>query len=115
MKCFYHQTSFAIGSCKNCGKGLCKKCAVDLSDGLACRHRCEEKVKDVIAMIERGKNTHTKASKIYRDQAIWLVVMGVILVGVGYYLRLMVMDLMAGGFFIGAFFAFLASKRFNKK
>lgn len=27
MKCFYHQKKDAVGTCQNCGKGLCKECA----------------------------------------------------------------------------------------
>ena len=27
MKCFYHEKKDAVGTCQNCGKGLCKECA----------------------------------------------------------------------------------------
>ncbi|MBU4189689.1 MAG: hypothetical protein KJ886_01655 [Candidatus Thermoplasmatota archaeon] len=30
MKCFYNPTRDAVGVCKNCGKGLCAECAVDV-------------------------------------------------------------------------------------
>jgi hypothetical protein len=54
MKCFYHQDRDAVGSCKSCGKGLCPECAVDLGKGLACRNRCEDDAKAVIALIEQN-------------------------------------------------------------
>jgi hypothetical protein len=54
MRCFYHQDREAIGTCKSCGKGLCPDCAVDLGKGLACRDRCEQDVRAVIALVERN-------------------------------------------------------------
>ena len=54
MKCFYHQTVDAVGSCKSCLKGLCPECAVDLGKGLACRGRCESEVERVTALIDRN-------------------------------------------------------------
>lgn len=44
MKCFSHVSQDAVGICKSCQKGLCRECAVDLRDGLACRGRCEGQV-----------------------------------------------------------------------
>ncbi|MEI6194808.1 MAG: hypothetical protein WCS42_10810 [Verrucomicrobiota bacterium] len=54
MRCFYHQDKDAVGSCKSCGKGLCVECAVDLGKGLACRGRCEESARAIIAIVDRN-------------------------------------------------------------
>jgi hypothetical protein len=54
MKCFYDETQDAIGTCKNCGKGLSKEYAVDLGKGLACKDRCEEDAKRIIALIDKN-------------------------------------------------------------
>ena len=54
MRCFYHQDREAVGSCKSCGKGLCPDCAADVGKGLACRGRCEEDVRAVVALIDRN-------------------------------------------------------------
>ena len=54
MHCFYHQDKEAVGSCKSCGKGLCPDCAADVGKGLACRGRCEEDVRAVVALVDRS-------------------------------------------------------------
>jgi hypothetical protein len=41
MKCFTHRSVDAIGLCKNCQKGLCEACALDLGHALACRGACQ--------------------------------------------------------------------------
>lgn len=64
MKCFHHQDRDAVGSCKSCGKGLCAECAVDLGKGLACRGRCEDDAKDVIALIDQNIKLSPRAAKL---------------------------------------------------
>ncbi len=54
MRCFYHEEKKAVGTCKSCGKGLCRECAVDLTKGLACRGRCEADAQAVIELIARN-------------------------------------------------------------
>src|ERR1039458_6240761 len=97
MNCFYHPTVVAVGICKSCGKGLCPECAVDLGKGLACKGRCEEDVKAVTALIDRGikrasLNDHiltTARSNRYLN-ALFFLVFGALLVGLAtfrYYLN----------------------------
>ncbi len=54
MKCFYHHDRDAVGTCKSCQRGLCPECAVDLDKGLACRSRCEQDVRGLIALIQNN-------------------------------------------------------------
>lgn len=56
MKCFSHDGSDAVGTCKNCNKALCKECAVDTGVGLACRGKCEQELKEVQEIIEFSKS-----------------------------------------------------------
>jgi len=49
MKCFRHPESDAVGSCKQCAKGLCSRCVVDVGKGLACKDSCEEYVRQDLA------------------------------------------------------------------
>lgn len=70
MKCFNHQEAEAVAICKNCGKGLCHDCAVDLTDGVACKNRCEDKVKEIIQLIDKNKTTHQKTAAVYKRGAI---------------------------------------------
>jgi hypothetical protein len=37
MECFVHTGRAAVGVCKSCGKALCRECADELNEGLACR------------------------------------------------------------------------------
>jgi hypothetical protein len=64
MKCFYHRNLDAIGNCKSCGKGLCPDCAVDLGRGLACRNKCEEDARALIALIEHNITMYPKSAKL---------------------------------------------------
>jgi hypothetical protein len=41
MQCFTHPTEAAIGTCKSCGKGVCRGCAIEVDRGLACSKQCE--------------------------------------------------------------------------
>jgi hypothetical protein len=114
MKCFYHPVSFAIGVCKNCGKGVCKKCAVDLVDGLACRGKCEEKAKAIIQMIEKGKRAYEKTSAVYRNFAIQAFFGGLVCLAIGFYFGNVAIGYFSSIFFLGAFFSILASRKFQK-
>lgn len=63
MRCFYHQGTDAVGTCKSCGKGLCVECAVDLGKGLACRGRCEESARAIIQLVDRNIHLSTAPTK----------------------------------------------------
>jgi hypothetical protein len=64
VNCFYHQNEPAIGICKSCGKGVCRECAVDFTQGLACRGRCEDDVQTRIRQI----NDYDKVLAQNREQ-----------------------------------------------
>src|SRR5262245_25383945 len=52
MECFYHAGRPTVGVCRSCMRGICRDCAADLDRGLACRERCENQVKNLLAMLE---------------------------------------------------------------
>jgi hypothetical protein len=54
MKCFYHPQSDAVGTCKHCHRGVCRECAAERMDGIACLGRCEASVDAVNALIQRN-------------------------------------------------------------
>ena len=66
MRCFYHEDREAVGICQSCGKSVCRKCAVDLIKGLACRGHCEADVRLLI----RARNEHEKNLESYHDQSV---------------------------------------------
>jgi hypothetical protein len=55
MNCYYHQAAPAVGLCKNCSKGLCASCAVDVTNGLSCRGTCEAEVRAINAQIRTAR------------------------------------------------------------
>jgi hypothetical protein len=54
MECFEHAGEAAVGTCRSCFKGVCRRCAVDLGRGLACAGRCEEPARALIASLEQS-------------------------------------------------------------
>ena len=54
MRCFYHPAVEAVGSCKNCMRGLCRECASEREGGLACQGRCEAEVDAISGLIRRN-------------------------------------------------------------
>lgn len=64
MKCFNHADADAVGICKHCMRGLCHACASERSTGLACAGRCESKVDEIGALIDRNLKLTTGAPKM---------------------------------------------------
>jgi hypothetical protein len=82
VHCFYHQERDAVGSCKSCGKGVCSACAVDLGKGLACRGRCEDDVKAVLALVEENLRMVGRTPRILRSNRqshVWAAVLFILL------------------------------------
>ena len=77
MRCFYHQDVEAVAACKNCGRGLCAGCAVDVGNGLACPDRCEEEVRALNRVISRNKTAYEKTSGAYWRVALFYGLVGV--------------------------------------
>lgn len=65
MRCFYHPETEAVAACKNCSRGLCAGCAVDVGNGMACRDRCEEEVRALNRIIAQNKLAYAKARAAY--------------------------------------------------
>ena len=83
MKCFYHQNKDAIGVCKTCYKGLCGDCAVDVTNGIACKDKCEEKVKELNATFEKNKSSYLRASQAYLRNALVQLMLGLLFLIIG--------------------------------
>jgi hypothetical protein len=75
MKCFYHPQTDAVAICKNCSKGVCFECAVDVGNGVACKGKCEAEVQAVNQMIQRGiKNRNISGNYYKKMTVIWLLI-----------------------------------------
>jgi hypothetical protein len=55
MKCFYHPDVDAVGTCKNCSRGLCPGSLAEVEDGIACKGRCEAQVAVLNALLARSQ------------------------------------------------------------
>ena len=71
MKCFYNPTQDAIGACRSCGKGLSKEYAVDLGKGLACKGRCEDEVRKLIALVDRNISLSSTNHSLLKGRAFY--------------------------------------------
>lgn len=69
MRCYYHPDTEAVGVCKNCYKGICRSCAVEVPDGLGCHATCAAKIRRMNELIERNQRVHTQIPVLHKRQA----------------------------------------------
>ena len=56
MNCFNHSSEPAVGLCKSCFKALCRDCAVEVENGLACKKaNCQARVKLINRILDNNK------------------------------------------------------------
>ncbi len=73
MECFYHEGVSAVGSCRWCLKGLCRRCAVEQEGGLACRDSCEQAVTALVATIQQSARFRNVSSGLLRSaRGLWV-------------------------------------------
>lgn len=85
MNCYYHPDQPAVGLCKHCQRGLCSDCAADVDGSLACRERHEEQVRSTDALVARNFLQAMRVGSVYRRNAIFYSLVGVLFAGFGYY------------------------------
>lgn len=100
MHCYTHPTQQANAICKNCNKGVCPLCAIEIEDGIACSEHCAEKVKMINGLINRNKNMPTKAKGSYYRAAFVYVAMGMLFIASAFVYA----DMKLYGFGAGAIF-----------
>jgi hypothetical protein len=79
MNCYNHKGVPAIGLCKSCGKALCENCIAELTNGLACKGKCESRVE----MINRMLDMNPQIINAARHQVKTAGVSGLV-VGIGF-------------------------------
>ncbi|KUO76726.1 MAG: hypothetical protein APF81_11695 [Desulfosporosinus sp. BRH_c37] len=84
MKCFYHNEHDAVGICKTCNKGICHECAVDVSNGIACKGSCVEEVKILNQLLDKNKTVFQKTAGVYTKNAIIYLSFGVVFLVAGF-------------------------------
>ena len=78
MRCFYHPEAEAVGLCKNCYKGVCRGCA-EVTNGVACKSRCEAEVTALNRLLEQSKATLLKGGGLPRQLAVFLALVGIVM------------------------------------
>jgi len=99
LKCFYNPTRDAVGVCKNCGKGLCADCAVDVGNGIACKGNCEIRVKGINSAVMVNVRTQKTITIFYGTMGLVLIMFGLIFLY--YYPRTFNIILSIGSFVAG--------------
>lgn len=115
MRCFYHENKQAVGTCKSCGRGLCRECAVELPKSLACRGRCEADAQAVTQLIGRNiqvSATSSRWAQTTRSSRIGIgffhVAIGAVLLTAGLREQLTVVSILGAGLIAyGIYFLFL--------
>ena len=121
MKCYYHNESDAVGTCKSCGKGLCPDCAADVGNGIACKNHCEEEVLAVNDLIERNKAAYKKVRGIYSRNAVPYALLGglFVLLGLGLSFKDLIFGfvvvLMGAIMLVGAILTYQSGKKFDQE
>jgi hypothetical protein len=101
MLCYTHPNQQAIAICKNCNKGVCPLCVIEIEDGIACSEHCAEKVNMINGMINRNKNLPGKTKgAYYRAAFIYLAMASLFIVTAVVY-----QDMKLYGFAAGVIFA----------
>ena len=78
MECFYHEGAAAVGTCRACLKGLCRRCAVELEGGLACPGRCEPQVRGIVLTLQQSVRFQSVSTGLLSSaRGLWLGITGV--------------------------------------
>ena len=85
MNCFNHQKISAIGSCRNCSKGLCSECFNIVEDCLVCKNDyCKQTFVENIELNNRAKKTYMigkKNKKLFTPRIIIYLSIGAFFLG----------------------------------
>jgi hypothetical protein len=90
MECFYHAGVQACGTCKSCSRGICKECASELDNGIACKDKCEPQAIEINELIMNSKAMENKANTIINSVSvssaeIFNIILGALFFGFGFY------------------------------
>jgi hypothetical protein len=80
MKCFNHEGVDAVAICKNCNKALCRACATDVGNGVACKGVCEQEVIALNELIRRNRTAAQRTGYAYHRNAIVCALLALIFV-----------------------------------
>lgn len=82
MECFYHVGKSAVGVCKSCQRGLCRDCAKEVTNGIACANRCESVVEVLNQLVQEAPTLNTMARSLHNETSVLVKSVGVYTLGV---------------------------------
>jgi hypothetical protein len=86
MNCFYHPEKEAVGICKNCNKGLCITCVSEVTNGIACKGKCEQEVEMINELIQRQKPSFKRLRSSHNQNSILFGLLGIVFISIGLFL-----------------------------
>lgn len=85
MKCFVHQDRDAVGICKNCQKGLCIECAVEVENGISCQGKSQQENAANNLTIIKNRTLSQKTAAAHKINALVYLLIGIICLVTGIY------------------------------
>jgi hypothetical protein len=90
MEFFYHQGNQACGVCKSCNRGICRDCASEVINGLACKDKCESEVIELNRMISGSQEIEDSAKAMIKSVSVisgdlFNLAIGILFLGYGIY------------------------------
>lgn len=67
MECFTHEGQAAVALCKNCARGVCRSCAIQVTNGFACSSQCAP----VAESLTQLQLTTIRNTGLYRSQRLF--------------------------------------------
>ena len=66
MNCFEHPQKPAVGTCTNCGRGLCKECTTVVEGQLSCRGNCQNEITRQHQLTAKQELAANERTEIYK-------------------------------------------------
>ena len=79
MECFAHEGKAAVALCKNCARGICRSCAIPVTNGFACSSQCSP----VAESLSQLQLTSIRNTGLYRSQRLFQAVAAASLMAIG--------------------------------
>lgn len=119
MKCFNHPEKDAVAICKSCNKALCHECASEVTNGIACKGKCEEEVLFLNEMLERNKTVYSKTGKTYMRSSIIYFLAGIAFAGYGFFTEISPLKpflfIMSGVMIVAGILMIISAKKIESK
>lgn len=120
MECYYHNGEQACGVCKSCQRGLCRSCAAEVSNGIACVGRCEERATELDRLVTRSTEMESTNVTLIKSISVFSaelfnLILGVLFLAFGFYKNIIFLQMLGGVFILFAAFGIYRVYRAKNK